>query len=262
MHWKRLVIALIMLPLLSLYVMKLQPVFFFLLLLLVASVIAQAEFYSMYHVHGLMRFTGIILGISILLAMTYLSRNLFPDILALSFIILSGMRLIGKRDPASSLNDISPVLLAVLYIPCLLGFQIFLRNDGPEWILFLYGCVWASDSLAYYVGKAIGKRRLYVEVSPNKTVAGALGSLIGGALAGVLLNLGLIHSMSTQKSLMVGMVIGITTIIGDLVESMFKRDAGVKNSGTLIPGHGGILDKVDGVLFAGPVFYWITRHVV
>jgi phosphatidate cytidylyltransferase len=172
------------------------------------------------------------------------------------------MRLIGKRDPASSLNDISPVLLAVLYIPCLLGFQIFLRNDGPEWIPFLYGCVWASDSLAYYVGKAIGKRRLYVEVSPNKTVAGALGSLIGGALAGVLLNLGLIHSMSTQKSLMVGMVIGITTIIGDLVESMFKRDAGVKNSGTLIPGHGGILDKVDGVLFAGPVFYWITRHVV
>jgi len=78
----------------------------------------------------------------------------------------------------------------------------------------------------------------------------------------VLLNLGLIHSMSTQKSLMVGMVIGITTIIGDLVESMFKRDAGVKNSGTLIPGHGGVLDKVDGVLFAGPVFYWITRHVV
>ena len=261
MHWKRLVIALIMLPLLYLYVMKLKPVFFFLLLLLVASVIAQAEFYSMYHVHGLMRLTGIILGVSILLAMTYLSRNLFPDILALSFIILSGMRLIGKRDPVSSLNDISPVLLAVLYIPCLLGFQIFLRNDGPEWIPFLYGCVWASDSLAYYMGKAIGKRRLYVEVSPNKTVAGAFGSLIGGALAGVLLNLSLIHSMSTQKSLMVGMVIGITTIIGDLVESMFKRDAGVKNSSTLIPGHGGVLDKVDGVLFAGPVFYWITRHV-
>ncbi len=262
MHWKRLVIALIMLPLLYLYVMKLQPIFFFLLLLLAASVIAQAEFYSMYHVHGLMRFTGIILGVSILLAMTYLSRNLFPDILALSFIILSGMRLIGKRDPASSLNDISPVLLAVLYIPFLLGFQIFLRNDGPEWIPFLYGCVWASDSLAYYVGKSIGKRRLYVEVSPNKTVAGALGSVIGGALAGVLLNLVLIHSMSTQKSLMAGMVIGVTTIIGDLVESMFKRDAGVKNSSTLIPGHGGVLDKVDGVLFAGPVFYWITRHVV
>jgi phosphatidate cytidylyltransferase len=259
MNLKRHIVALIMLPLFYLFIMKLQPAFFFLLLLIV-SVVAQSEFYSIYRVDGIMRFTGLILGISIILAMTHFSRNLFPDILAFSFIVLSAMRLIEKRDPSFSLRDIGPVLLAILYIPCLLVFQIFLRNDGPEWIVFLYGCVWASDSLAYYVGKAIGKRRLYEEVSPNKTVAGAFGSLTGGALAGVILKWGLIPSMSIQKSLVIGLSIGIATVIGDLVESMFKRDAGVKDSSTLVPGHGGVLDKVDGALFSGPVLYWITRH--
>ena len=259
MKWKRHIVALIMLPLFYLFIMELQPAFFFLLLLIV-SVIAQSEFYSMYRVRGIMRFTGIMLGISIILAMSYLSRRLFPDILAFSFIILSAVRLLWNRDPSFSLRDMSPVLTAILYVPCLLMFQVFLRNDGPEWIVFLYGCVWASDSLAYYVGKAVGKRRLYVEVSPNKTVAGAFGSLAGGALAGIVLKYTLIPSISIQKSLLIGLCIGITTVIGDLVESMFKRDAGVKDSGALVPGHGGILDKVDGALFSGPVLYWITRH--
>lgn len=253
---KRLLVAATLLPLFYIYIMKLSAVYFF-SLLLVASIIAQWEFYSMYRVGGFMKWSGIFFG-ALLLAATYISRHLSTHLLILSIMGISSIRLLGKKDPSSSLRDISSSLLALLYIPGLLVFQLSLRNIGPEWIIFLFGCVWASDSLAFYIGKTIGKRKLYKEVSPNKTIAGALGSLIGGSLSGWLLNLVLLHAMVFWQSFAIGLIIGATTIIGDLVESMFKRDAGVKDSSRLVPGHGGMLDKIDGVLFAGPVLYWVS----
>lgn len=258
MHVKRLVVALILLPVFYLYIMKLPQVFF-LIFLLAASVIAQSEFCSMYRIGGLMRNTGILAGIAILSTM-YFARDIFPDMLLLSVIIISTIRLIGKRDPSSALSDISPVLLSVLYIPCLLGSQLFLRGNGPGRIVFLFGCVWGSDSFAYYVGKGIGRKKLYKEVSPNKTIEGAVGSVAGGAISGWLLNMVVGNPLTLAESLFAGMIIGATTIIGDLVESMFKRDAGVKDSGSIIPGHGGVLDKIDGALFAGPVLYWVLQR--
>jgi len=132
-----------------------------------------------------------------------------------------------------------------------------IREIGPEWVIFLYASVWSSDTFAYYIGKGIGKRKLYREVSPHKTVAGAAGSLIGGILSVFILKAILLPLLTVSAALIIGVMIGIISIIGDLIESMFKRDAGVKDSSTLIPGHGGILDKIDGALFAGPVLYWI-----
>lgn len=257
MHFKRLLVAIILLPVLYLYLMKLPAGYFFGIVFAI-SIVAQTEFYSMYRIHGLMRAAGLFLGCAILAAI-FRYRGLPPDLLIISFIIIATLRLIGKRDPSASLHDISPVILTLLYIPVSLGFQLRLRENGPEWILFLYGCVWASDSLAYYIGKTIGKRKLYAEVSPNKTIAGAFGSLLGGAISGGLLSLAFLPQVASWKASLIGISIGCATIIGDLVESMFKRDAGIKDSGSIIPGHGGILDKIDGVLFAGPVFYWLSR---
>lgn len=214
----------------------------------------------MYRVTGFMKNSGMLFGV-LLLATAYLSMNPFPPVFMLVVMLMFAVRLFGVRDPSSSLRDISFTLLALFYIPGLLAFQILLRHNGPEWIIFLYGCVWISDSAAYYIGKGVGKRKLYLEVSPNKTIAGAVGSLIGGALSGWILNMILVHSMGTGESLVVGVLIGAVTIIGDLVESMFKRDAGVKDSSGIVPGHGGILDKIDGVLFAGPVLYLISENL-
>lgn len=259
MPLKRVIVAFILLPILYLYLMKLPAAYFFGLLLAI-SVIAQAEFYAMYRISGLMRLAGMFFG-CLILAAIFGFKGLLPDLLIISFMAIATLRLIGKKDPAASLHDIAPVILTLLYIPVALGFQLKLRENGPEWILFLYGCVWASDSLAYFIGKTIGKRKLYAEVSPNKTIAGAFGSLLGGVMAGCLLSMIFIPSMPLWKSGLAGISIGATTIIGDLVESMFKRDAGIKDSGTIIPGHGGILDKIDGVLFAGPVFYWLARSL-
>lgn len=256
MHVKRLVVAVILLPFFYFSIMRLPDIVFF-VLLLTASIIAQWEFYTMYRIGGLMKNSGILFGV-LLFVTAYIAKTLFPHVLGFSVMAAAAVRLFGKRDPASSLRDLSPSLLALFYIPGLLVFQLSLRGMGPEWIIFLYGCVWASDSFALYAGKALGRRKLYREVSPNKTVAGAVGSLTGGAFSGWLLNSLLLHSMTLFESLMIGIIIGATTIVGDLVESMFKRDAGVKDSSAAIPGHGGVLDKIDGVLFAGPVLYWVS----
>lgn len=256
---KRLIVAAIALPLFYLYISKLPPVFFLVLLTLV-SVLAQIEFHAMYKTKRPISFAGIISGI-LLLCSPLIQPSAFslqPLAFIFAFMLIASTRLFLIKDPSSSLNDISPAVIGFLYIPSLLLTQWYLRLQGYEWILFLYGCVWASDSLAYYIGKSIGKRRLYKEVSPNKTVEGALGSVIGGILAALLLGRLMLNNINALALILMGGAIGLVTIAGDLVESMFKRDAGVKDSGSFIPGHGGVLDKIDGVLFAGPVLYWIT----
>ena len=208
-----------------------------------------------------MKYTGLVFGAVTILAFS--PQFIFQpfDLVAVLFIVIACMRLFLKRSPESSLLDTATAVTAIIYIPWLLGYQIYLRNQGYEWIIFLYGCVWASDSLAYYMGKGIGGRKLYEEISPNKTVAGAVGSIAGGALGAVILKTVFICSIALPLFTAVGLgiIIGAVTIIGDLVESMFKREAGVKDSSNIFPGHGGILDKLDGVLFAGPVLYWAAR---
>jgi phosphatidate cytidylyltransferase len=259
MHLKRLIVAAILLPVFYLYIMHLPPQFFLFLLLGVSS-IALTEFYSMYHAKGMLKYTCLLLGI-IILSFSYFSRELLFAMTAISAMTIMSIRLFLKRDPLSSLRDISPPILGLLYIPVLLTFQIQIRELGPEWIIFLYALVWVSDSVAYYAGKGFGKRRLYSAVSPHKTIAGAVGSVAGGALCALFLSHAFIPLLAPLSALVIGITIGVTTIIGDLVESMLKRDAGIKDSGVLIPGHGGILDKIDGVLFGGPVLYFLLSAI-
>jgi phosphatidate cytidylyltransferase len=179
----------------------------------------------------------------------------------LIFIAISSARLFMTKDPSSALKDLSPALIGFLYIPSLLLPLWYLRLDGYEWIFLLCLCVWSADTLAYYIGSSIGKRKLYREVSPNKTIAGAVGSVAGGIIASVLFGSFLVKGTGICNLLLIGAVLGAVTILGDLVESMFKRDAGIKDSGTLIPGHGGVLDRIDSILFAGPALY-LLRLIV
>ena len=266
MHLKRVTVALIALPLFYFYIAKLSQ-FYFLFLLVLASVIAQAEFYSMYKTNRLLSVSGMLGGILTLCAPCISMR--FPGVASshisiqtcafiMIFMMIALIRLFTKKDPLASLKDIAPAVVGIFYIPNLLIAQWYLRLEGYEWILFLYGCVYAADSMAYYVGKGVGKRKLYSAVSPNKTIAGAVGSVAGGVIASLILGTLLLDHKGMFELFVTGGIIGAVTIAGDLVESMFKRDANIKDSGSLIPGHGGILDKIDGVLFAGPVLYWIT----
>jgi len=255
MHLKRLVVAAVLLPVLYLFIMYLSPAYF-IFLLIVMSVIALSEFYRMCQVKGIVRYAGIFFGIAIL-GTFYVSRGFLFHVIILSVMVLAALRLLSKRDPGSSLYETSIPVFGLLYIPGLLTFQSYIRETEPEWIILLYATVWAADSAAYYIGTFIGKKKLYVEVSPSKTVAGAVGSLIGGILGVIIMKYTLLPVLTAYSVFIIGIMIGAVSVLGDLVESMFKRDAGVKDSGIILPGHGGILDKLDGVLFAGPVLFWL-----
>ncbi|HAK89742.1 MAG TPA: hypothetical protein DHV16_04845 [Nitrospiraceae bacterium] len=252
---KRLIVAASVLPVFYLAVTKFPPVLF-LILLAAVSVLAQIEFYSMYKTKKPLALIGTLCGVSVFIT-AFCRQPATYYLLPITVMLIASARLFLIKEPSSSLKDISPVIIGFLYIPNLLLAQWHLRLQGYEWILFLYGCVWASDSAAYYIGKRMGKKKLYKEVSPNKTVEGAFGSIAGGILSSLLLGKLLINA-PVHVLILTGAAVGVVTIVGDLVESMFKRDARVKDSGSFIPGHGGILDKIDGVLFAGPVLYWIT----
>jgi len=255
MHFKRIAVATILLPILYLYIMYLSSAYF-VFFLICMSVIALSEFYTMYQVTGILRYAGLFFGI-LILCTSYFSKNLLINTIILSVMALAALRLFFKRNPKSSLSDISIPVFGLLYIPSLITFQAYIREIGPEWIILLYATVWAADTLAYSIGTLFGKRKLYIEVSPNKTLLGAAGSLMGGVLGVVAVKAALIHTLSISSVFFIGIMIGAISVLGDLVESMFKRDAGVKDSGIIIPGHGGVLDKIDGVLFAGAVLFWM-----
>lgn len=265
MHPKRIITALIAIPLLYLYITRLPPPFFLILLIIVGT-LAQIEFYRMYKNSSVLTFLGVICGI-LFLGSTILNDrgilqgdifNLHLIIIAFSFILISSTRLFLIKDPSNSLKDISSTVIGLVYIPPLLLMQWYLMLKGVTWIIFLYACVWVSDTFAYYIGKGIGRRRLYESVSPNKTLEGAFGSVIGGIVSGTLMGLIFFRDMDLYIFIVFGGIIGFVTIVGDLVESMFKRDAGIKDSGSLIPGHGGFLDRIDSALFAGAVLYLLV----
>jgi phosphatidate cytidylyltransferase len=119
--------------------------------------------------------------------------------------------------------------------------------------LFILFSVWISDSAAYFIGKSFGKHKLAPRVSPKKTWEGAVAGFVGGAGGFLLLSLFFLSSLPIMDSIVIGVIIGTVGQIGDLAESQLKRDAGVKDSSALIPGHGGILDRFDSLLFIMPV---------
>ena len=167
------------------------------------------------------------------------------------------------RDIPSVAKDLALSLLGVVYIPLLLSHATMLRGlpAGKDWVLLVLAVVMASDTLAYFVGKGIGKHRLYEAVSPNKTIEGALGGLAGSVIGAALCQAWFFPELQFIALLAFGLIVGLFSQLGDLVESLFKRSFGVKDSGTMIPGHGGLLDRLDSLLFAFPVAFYYALWV-
>ena len=161
-----------------------------------------------------------------------------------------------------------------IYTGALLSFGLFLRHlpghDGPlHGTALVFAPVlltWASDTFAYFVGRAWGTRKLIPSVSPGKTLQGAVGALVGTMLVAVgysfILDAFPSYQISVLEALLFGALISISAQVGDLAESLFKRDAGVKDSGTLLPGHGGALDRFDSLFFTLPLGYFFFRFII
>ena len=261
-NFKRVVMAAVVLPLLISYIYFLPPVFY-LGLLLVVAVMALREFYVMYKVPVHLYVPGIVIG-GLLFYLACRYPDYVPGGIAGAFLLILVMRLFAGKTPSGSMAEIGPLWTGFFYIPGFMSFQWLLRSktDGAGYVLFLYFSAWLADSMAYYIGTYLGRKKLYPSVSPNKTLEGALGSLLGG-VGGAFIAISTLNipEISVTGAIIAGIVIGMSTLIGDLIESMFKRDAGVKDSSGFIPGHGGVLDKIDGLLISGPIFYILARYL-
>jgi phosphatidate cytidylyltransferase len=149
-------------------------------------------------------------------------------------------------------------LTGVLYIGWFISYLVMLRVDaGRNWLFLALLATFASDTAAYFVGKTIGKHKMAPAISPGKTWEGAIGGVVGSIFVGYLftLNTPLQVPLSAVSGIVLGLLVSVFSQLGDLAESMLKRGTGAKDSGTLMPGHGGILDRLDSILFAGVVVY-------
>lgn len=179
---------------------------------------------------------------------------------AIVFWLLIGLGRLALTYPGTSLSEASFNLLSFLYTVVLLSHLYLLRQlpNGVEWTFLTFSLVWATDTGAYLIGRQFGSHPLAPQVSPKKTVEGAFGGLMFSIAVAFALWLW-VGEASWIKYIVLGVAIGISAQVGDLFESALKRSAGVKDSGKLIPGHGGILDRFDSFLFALPlVYYGIT----
>jgi phosphatidate cytidylyltransferase len=179
------------------------------------------------------------------------------------FLAFAMLFLFRVRDITAAAREIAYVVLGFLYIPFLLMHLVMLHRTtyGWQWLLVLMLIVMTNDSAAYYTGSAFGKHRLYPLVSPKKSIEGALGGL-GGSICGTLLaKFTFFPQLPLADALITAVVIGILGQTGDLFESLLKRSFGVKDSGSIIPGHGGVLDRMDSIIFAAPAMYYYVIYI-
>jgi phosphatidate cytidylyltransferase len=186
------------------------------------------------------------------------------DAALLTAIVAIGATAVAAARPsASMLADTAAAGFAVLYIGLPIGAIVSVRRfEGVGPLLLLLAIVVVSDTAQYYTGRLLGRRPLAPSISPKKTREGALGGLAGGALVAWLAGRWWLPTVAPAACAVLGLTVAAAGIVGDLFESQLKRSAGVKDSSSLIPGHGGVLDRIDSWLFAGPVYYVFVRYVV
>ena len=185
-----------------------------------------------------------------------------PGVGAAAMLSLALLSLWRVKDPARRFRGLAEGVLGLCYIGYAMGCLWLLRVEtahGAAWLFLVLGATWAGDSAAYFVGSRFGRRRFSPDLSPNKTWAGAVGGL-AGSVAGGLLSLPLFAgAVPVGFIAATSLAVGLAGQLGDLFESLWKRAKGVKDSGNLIPGHGGILDRIDSLLIGIPVGYHIVR---
>lgn len=176
------------------------------------------------------------------------------------------IELFSKPESGGSpLLNVSVTLFGVAYVAGLLSFLVLIRElphviggeyvQAGTWVIMIFVVIWICDTAAYFVGLYFGKHKLFPRVSPKKTMEGAVGGFVFAILSAVVCQQTFVKGLSLQDALIIGVIIGSAGQLSDLVESLFKRDAGIKDSSKLIPGHGGILDRFDSEMLVAPLVY-------
>jgi CDP-diglyceride synthetase len=189
----------------------------------------------------------------------------FVPLIVMLFLITGMGFALGKQPPAELFAKHSRLVWGILYIGLLYPYVYAVGESagyltsgstlGGDWLLFLFGLLWIGDTAAMGIGSWLGRHKLAPGVSPNKTIEGFVGGLVGSVLVGVLMSFWRLDSIPLPDLIAVALGCSLCGQLGDLVESMWKRSLGIKDSSALIPGHGGMLDRFDSLLFAAPFMY-------
>jgi phosphatidate cytidylyltransferase len=233
------------------------------------ALVAAAAVVALYEFHGILfarsgrspfgpvTLTGMISAPIILWAAHQGSPEWVVGLSCLDLMFAGLMSILRFKPDGTGAEPVLARATGVVYIVLPLAMLVLIRGqaDGATWIILILAIVFVGDTSAYHVGSAWGRHKLCPSVSPGKTVQGAVGGLAGNLVAGAVVKHFFLPDLPWAESLMFFIVIGAAGQIGDLFESQFKRLGGVKDSGVILPGHGGILDRIDALLFAAPVAY-------
>ncbi|MEO5952070.1 MAG: phosphatidate cytidylyltransferase [Chloroflexia bacterium] len=266
-----------------------------LVLVAAAALLAAHEFYSIVRRAGYQPWYSAGVAVSLLFGLrsylggdilsgeTYTGPGVAAEIMALAVVMILALTRIGltwarstnsighgqviQRSPYLAWSDLGLTLAGALYTGGLLGYAPLLasfaetptRGDGVAWMLLVLLGTAACDTGAYLVGSRLGRHKMIPHISPGKTWEGLVGGILGAVIASLALS-GILK-IGWLPAILLGLIICAAAVSGDLCESLLKRAAGVKDSGNLIPGHGGILDRVDSILFVLPAVYWFASLV-
>jgi phosphatidate cytidylyltransferase len=257
----------------------------FLAIMMLLAALGLMEFYDLVEKRGLVcfRWIGLLGGVVVMLG-TFLHCtgrlgihgsparvNDFETALLVAFVLGLCLRQFASKTNPSGLLAISTTLFGLMYVPWLLNFiqkiNFFptIGGDGKYYVLYFILVTKFSDTGAYAVGSLIGRHKMIPRVSPGKTWEGFGGAILGSVLASLVfmqLARGHLAGMNLTHAIVLGVLLSVAAVIGDLIESIFKREAGVKDSGSFFPGIGGILDLLDSLLFNAPIMYLYLRHVL
>ena len=256
---RRVYSALVFFPLFYLLVRYLPPVAFS-IFVAIGILLAQYEYYRLHFPQRFSPPVGLGLLSGLLITTGFAVPVFLPAPATITFIIMAMLlsHVLSGRDLKTGLFDTAVVAFGVFYIAWLLGHLIPIHQlaNGPFLIFFLFLVTWANDTAAYYTGTLMGQHPMAPLISPKKTWEGAVGGLLGSVAAAFACRAWFLESLGLSETVWLGLLIGVAAPLGDLCESALKRSAGVKDSGGLIPGHGGMLDRVDSLIFTTPVFYY------
>lgn len=256
---RRIGTALVAVPTL-LYVILGAPAWMFLAVALLAALIGFWELSRMLSRVDCPPFDLVgYLGVAALVISFY-PGGLSPAMSTLALLLGACVAALTRPISRHTVLALAATLFACLYVGMFVGSLVGIRvatadSEGSFWLIFLLAVVMVGDAGAFYTGRLFGRHKLAPRMSPKKTVEGLLGGLVFSALAAWAVQYLWLGTVSVSSAVLLGVVLSLLGVLGDLFESMLKRAAGVKDSSALLPGHGGILDRLDSVLFSAPVLF-------
>ncbi len=244
-----------------------KPLPWFTVLVAVWGLLAAFEFYSMVSASKVRPITGFgIIWVLLFILSPHLDYDFLTPFLLTSAVILSLIWLLLKQQKEGAFVGWAWTMAGILYVGWLLSHLVALRglDDGRNWVFFALFITFASDSTAFFAGRVWGRHPLAPQISPTKTWEGAIGGVLGAILISLLFTLPTPLSLPLNygQAILLGLLVSVFGQLGDLVESLLKRNMGVKDSGKLMPGHGGALDRIDSIVFAGIVVYYYVVWAV